>query len=664
MSVSTTSQATEPFFEVPGGFPPDTLGFAVRTVAALMLAYYVSFWIQLSSASTAGVCVAIVAQPQTGGTVSKAAYRVLGTLIGGIAAVIASAVFGQDRTMLLVVFTVWLAGCSFTASLLKDFRAYGAALAGYTLAIVSITDIDVTQDVFLTALDRIAAILIGVVSMLLVNGIFGPANTWQALTNQLRLMITQTTEEAIRIMRGEATPASVAEEVECASAILALRTQASFVAGELQDGWQRAAGARNAIVALLGMLSASRGVAAGLALTEPDPIVRQAIDRCIRALRETNFGMTHPPQAEPHEVATLPQAYLLERLDDLRAQHALALEGLATLAIGRQPLRRVHLRVYHDLIGALLNATRTTIVVGLAALFCIYAGWSGATFLLVQLSAVVTLLGMQPNPTMAAIAFGAQVPLAIVAAALVEFFLLTQAGNFVSFTLAVAPFALVACILARHPRTMAGATTGMLTWYVLMLAPANPPSYDLAAFLNTAIEFLGSMVAVVVGFAVILPVSPPRRLFRVAQSTRRNLRRALRERQIPDRAAILSSCYDRYAAGLLWLGRRTPARLSLLSRIHDFGQLEAAVGRAQAGLQATLQEVPALADEVAAARTALLQPGADEVQAAAAALLAAARVPGTVPPAVLQAVSGLYGASILLRRQQRFLRLAGFPVRD
>ena len=45
-------------FLLPGGFPPDTLEFAWRTTAALLLAYLVGFWAQLESASSAAVTVA------------------------------------------------------------------------------------------------------------------------------------------------------------------------------------------------------------------------------------------------------------------------------------------------------------------------------------------------------------------------------------------------------------------------------------------------------------------------------------------------------------------------------------------------------------------------------------------------------------------------------
>ena len=664
MSDLVTERAPAPLLELPGGFPPDTISFATRTVAALMLAYYVSFWIQLSSASTAGVCVAIVSQPHTGGTLSKARYRVAGTVIGGVAAVITTSLFGQDRTSLLVVFTLWLAGCTFVASLLKDFRAYGAALAGYTLAIVSVTDVDLPQDVFITALDRVAAILVGVASLALVNGVFAPADAWQTLTAQLRTRINETVDQVIRMITGEPVITSVADEAECAAAILALRTEATYVASELQDGGQRAAGARSTIVALLGMLSVGRAIATGIAHTAPDPAINRAIDRAVVALRDPNFDMAtfHRPPEDEDSAATLPQAFVLERVRELLLQYGIARDGFSALAVGRQPVRTVRLTSYHDWIGALLNAIRTSIVVGLSSLFCIYAGWSGATLMLVQIAAVITLLSMQPNPSKAGIGFSAQVPLAIVAAGVVGFLLLPKVGDFVPFTLAVAPFAWIACVVARHPRSLAGAGTGMLLWYVLLLAPTNPPSYDLSTFLNMSLELSGAMLAVLAGFAVVLPVSPPRRLYRVIDSAVRDLQGTLAQVDLPDRTATLTSRYDRFAAGLLWLGRRTPARLVLLSRIRDMGDLDVALQRAKGGLEAILHQAPALAPEVAAARVALVHPAATKLQEAGAALLQASQVKEMMTPAVLQAASGLYGTSLLLQRQRRFLLLAGLPV--
>ena len=165
---ATIEPAHEPWLLLPG-FMPDALGFAFRATASLLLAYLVAFAIQLDTASSAGLCVAIVAQPTPGMAMSKAVYRAIGTVTGGVAAIILVAIFPQDRTMLLAGFTLWLGACTFVASLLRDFRSYGAVLCGYTVGIIAVAGIDAPAGAFLATLNRVAAILLGIASVAVVN---------------------------------------------------------------------------------------------------------------------------------------------------------------------------------------------------------------------------------------------------------------------------------------------------------------------------------------------------------------------------------------------------------------------------------------------------------------------------------------------------------------
>src|SRR5258705_67415 len=64
------------------GFPLSTWAFALRIWAAMMVALYAAFWLQLESASSAAVTVAILAGPTRGQAYQKAVYRVLATIIG------------------------------------------------------------------------------------------------------------------------------------------------------------------------------------------------------------------------------------------------------------------------------------------------------------------------------------------------------------------------------------------------------------------------------------------------------------------------------------------------------------------------------------------------------------------------------------------------------
>lgn len=60
--MSDTAAAAPPAYFVLPGFAPDAVLFAARLSLAMLLAYYVAFFAQVESASTAGVCVAIVTQ--------------------------------------------------------------------------------------------------------------------------------------------------------------------------------------------------------------------------------------------------------------------------------------------------------------------------------------------------------------------------------------------------------------------------------------------------------------------------------------------------------------------------------------------------------------------------------------------------------------------------
>ena len=63
--------------------------------------------------------------------------------------------FGQDRTMLLASYAVWIGLCAGVATLLRDFRAYGAVLSGYTAGIIALSDIAMPQDLFTYSLARV-----------------------------------------------------------------------------------------------------------------------------------------------------------------------------------------------------------------------------------------------------------------------------------------------------------------------------------------------------------------------------------------------------------------------------------------------------------------------------------------------------------------------------
>jgi len=71
--------------------PP--LLFGLRLWASVCLALYVAFWLELDNAFWAGTTAAIVCQPHLGASLRKGWYRLIGTVVGAVAAVVMTACF-------------------------------------------------------------------------------------------------------------------------------------------------------------------------------------------------------------------------------------------------------------------------------------------------------------------------------------------------------------------------------------------------------------------------------------------------------------------------------------------------------------------------------------------------------------------------------------------
>jgi uncharacterized membrane protein YccC len=114
-----------------------SLLFGLRLWASVSLALYVAFWLELDNPYWAGTSATIVCQPHLGASLRKGWFRMIGTLVGAVAIVVLTACFLQDRVLFLGALTLWGSASALAATLLRNFAAYAAALAGYTAAIVA-----------------------------------------------------------------------------------------------------------------------------------------------------------------------------------------------------------------------------------------------------------------------------------------------------------------------------------------------------------------------------------------------------------------------------------------------------------------------------------------------------------------------------------------------
>src|SRR5258707_5096658 len=130
------------------GFPLSAWAFPLRIWAAMMVALYAAFWLQLESASSAAVTVGILALQTRGQVYQKAAYRILATIVGVAASFVIAGLFPQSRSLFVIGFAGWLGLCVYSGGPLDGHKAYSAVLSGYTVALVAGTQIDSPQNTF------------------------------------------------------------------------------------------------------------------------------------------------------------------------------------------------------------------------------------------------------------------------------------------------------------------------------------------------------------------------------------------------------------------------------------------------------------------------------------------------------------------------------------
>jgi uncharacterized membrane protein YccC len=285
--------------------PP--LLFALRLWAAVCLAFFVAFWLELDNPFWAGTPAAIVCQPQLGASLRKGWFRMIGTVIGAAMIVVLTACFPQQRVAFLVLLALWCSLCAFAATLLRNFASYSAALAGYTAAIIAADNLGATggasSDVFLLAVTRASEICIGIACA----GIVLAGTDLGGAQRRLAESFANLAAEIIGRFGGMLAlaetqlPDTKAERREFVRRVIALDPVIDQALGESSHVRYHSPTLQTAIYGLFGALDGWRGVATHLSRlpeaarrqghTSSGEACRPSFDRCWRRARRRSGSL-------------------------------------------------------------------------------------------------------------------------------------------------------------------------------------------------------------------------------------------------------------------------------------------------------------------------------------------------------------------------------------
>jgi uncharacterized membrane protein YccC len=483
----------------------------------------------------------------------KGWFRMIGTVVGAVVIVLMTAAFPQDRTGFLLSLALWGAACAFAATLLRNFAAYAAALAGYTAAIIASDELGATGGTdglaFTLALARVSEIWLGIAcaGIVLAGTDFGAApRRLAALFAGLSAEIASRYAATVG-RRGPGFVTTQKLRRELARRVIALDPVIDEAIGESSRLRYHSPVLQAPVGGLLAALGAWRTVALQVVRLAEPAAQQQAI--AVLGCLPTELRAARPPGdatpwiADPlalrgryrgaiRKLIALPAASPSLRL--LADQTARMLAGLChvtdglALLVDHPARRRIRRRMtFHvaDWLPAGVAAGRAFAAIVVMSFFWIVSAWPNGALAITWTAITVILFGPRNEEAyQRAFAFIIGNTIAAICAAVILFAVLPQLSTFLGLSLALGLYLVPAGALMTQP-SLAAIFTPIVANIVPLLAPANQMTYDTLQFYNTALALLAGSAVGAMSFRLLPPPSPALRTTRLLAMALRDLRR-------------------------------------------------------------------------------------------------------------------------------------------
>jgi uncharacterized membrane protein YccC len=507
--------------------------FSVKCLVSAMIAYYVSLRVGFSEPVWAITTVYLVSQPLAGAVLSKALYRLLGTSLGGAAAVVLLPAFVNEPLVLSFVLALWLGLCVYIAQLDRTPRSYIFLLAGYTTSTIGFPSVLAPAGIFDIAILRVQEIAIAVVAVSLVHGVVWPRTITRRLQDRVAALVNEAERWSRRALAGSHDPAldhdrrrlaGDVNDIEQLAVHLAFDTARLVPPGQvvraLQDqlSW---------LLPLWGVVEDRIAECSGQTGKLP-PEVAALIARVDEWLGEDVSERTRDEVAHDliADAAKLEEAIatevrcgwremllinLLARLGELVVAHRVLrelrdhiisgnLRGLSPEAVNLVAATTGR-SLHRDHGLALRSAFGTMVAVCSVCAFWIFTAWSSGAYAALIVGLTCALFGSLPNPDVAISHFFLGSLVGIAAAAGYGFVILPRVTDFVMLVLVLAPILLLLGSMLVRP-ALARLTLGGLIGFLNTVGLAATYQSNFSGFINGSIAQIGGTAVAVIAISI------------------------------------------------------------------------------------------------------------------------------------------------------------------
>ena len=588
----------------------DAVLFSVKCFIAAMLAYYVALAIGLNRPFWAVVTSYIIAQPMAGAVISKAAYRLFGTVIGGIAAVTLVPTFVNEPMVLALALALWLAVCIYISQLDRTPRAYAFLLSGYTAMIIGLPAVTAPGTVFDIAILRVQEITLGILSASLIHGVVFPVSVTGRLFTRIDAILAEARDWSVASLAGTPTPELDRERRRIATRVLELHQLSihlPFDTARIIPRVRTVRALQDALSTLLPLASAIEDRVAELRQTPQG--LPAAIENLTARIAQWVARDVPTPARDATGIPLIAEARALEpwleHSEDLRSagglwHDMLTLNLLARLAELVETLSDVHdiddqLRTHTvrpmtprvaDLLAATSNrplhldrrfairaamATMLTILIGCA--FWIGTAWKDGVGAVLIAGIACALFGGADNPRAGLAKMQLGSTIGLVAALFYAYTIFPRVTDFVTLAAVLAPALLIMGVLMGKPG-LTPVGTGILIGFPQSVGLYDHYIPNFAASVNGAIaQYIGIGFATV-ALGLFLTVGAGHRYRTLARAGWRDVARRARG-DAPDARGWTSRMLDRVGLMLpasmpvMMAGAIPPAGTALIDALRD-----------------------------------------------------------------------------------------------
>jgi len=563
--------------------PNDWL-FSAKAFAAATLALYVALAVDLPRPYWAMTAVYVVANPMSGATVSKALDRTLGTVIGAAGAVALTMLFIGAPELLTLAIAIWSGTFLYAALHDRTPRNYAFMLAGYTLPLLVLPNVNAPETIFDVAVARSEEIIIGILAAAIIGTTVFPLSLNRVMNARIEGWLDDARSAAQDILLAKgAEPAMLPALHRIAADIASLNSLLSQISHDAgaRDVKRSVVELRARLLSLLPLLSAISDRMHALRLEVGVlPAELEATTEDISAwikLSLDDADDTGPTRIraslaalEPYAGVTtwkgLISSSLIERLSELVDvwQDCLFLHG--QIRHGRNSWRRPQKLRYRPLVGWEQHHDRsliafavgsTTLAIFLSGLLWIWSGWSAGANAVAFVAIACCFFGGQdqPAPSMKAMLVWSTV--AYIFTGFYLFAILPQLNDFPLVVLALAPPFLVIGALIPRPE-LSLVTLLFAANFAGDLGLQGRYSADFASYAEGGIAISVGLLFALVWTLVTKPFGTEFVAHRLLHAGWKGLAELASGTHLPDHGAMVTRTLDRLSQLTPRLSRETP----------------------------------------------------------------------------------------------------------